>query len=213
MATDSPVSPAPEQIDGAQVTSKLRRLHHHAYPVADQEVTRHFMEDLLGIPLVAAWSEDVHDEGAEFNGMEFCHTFYELAVGSALAYFQMAPPYDKYFLIGKTNLMDHIALETDAATQEEIHQRLLADGVSHYIQDHGYVKSLYVDSPDGLMVEICADPSDVEEIKEIRRGDAHAALKRWLGGNHENNNLWRNRSGAPVIYDGEPLYKGPVYKS
>ena len=158
MATDSSVPSAPEQIDGAQTTSKLRRLHHHAYPVADQEVTRHFMEDLLGIPLVAAWTEDVHDEGAEFDGMEFCHTFYELADGSALAYFQMAPPYDKYFLIGKTNLMDHIALETDADTQEEIHQRLLADGVSHYIQDHGYVKSLYVDSPDGLMVEVCADP-------------------------------------------------------
>jgi hypothetical protein len=43
----------------------------------------------------------------------------------------MAPPYDKYFLIGKTNLMDHIALETDAGTREEIHQRLLAENVSH----------------------------------------------------------------------------------
>jgi hypothetical protein len=62
------------------------------------------------------------------------------------------------------------------------------------------------------MVEICADPDDVEEIKNVRRADAHSALKRWLGGNHENNNLWRNRSGDPVVYDGEPLYKGPLYK-
>lgn len=207
MTTDMTVTPAPEQVDGAQVTSKLRRLHHRAYPVADQEATRHFMEDLLGIPLVATWTEDVHDEAAEFNGMEFCHTFYELADGSAIAYFQMAPPYDKHFLIGKTNLMDHIALDTDAQTQEEIHQRLLAAGVSHYIQDHGYVTSMYVDSPDGLMVEICADPSDVDEIKEKRRGDAHSALKRWLGGNHENNNDWRNRSGPPIVFDGKILYQ------
>jgi glyoxylase I family protein len=212
MATDSSVSSVTQQLDGAQTPSKVRRLHHHAYPVADHEATRYFMEDLLGIPLVATWTEDVHGTGGEFDGMEFCHTFYELSDGSALAYFQMAPPYDKYFLIGKTNLMDHIALETDAVTQEEIHQRLLAAGVSHYIQDHGYVKSMYVDSPDGLMVEICADPDDVEEIKAVRRADAHGALKRWLGGNHENNNDWRNRSGDPVVYDGENLYKGPLYK-
>ena len=32
------------------------RLHHNAYVVKDQEANRRFLEDLLGIPLVATWS-------------------------------------------------------------------------------------------------------------------------------------------------------------
>ena len=35
--------------ESATKVSALRRLHHHAFPVADQEVTRQFMEDILEI--------------------------------------------------------------------------------------------------------------------------------------------------------------------
>src|SRR5438445_10969086 len=35
------------------------RLHHNAYVVRDQRVTRHFYEDLIGLPLVACWTERV----------------------------------------------------------------------------------------------------------------------------------------------------------
>jgi catechol 2,3-dioxygenase-like lactoylglutathione lyase family enzyme len=56
------------------------RLHHHAYAVKDQEVNRHFIEDILGIPLVATWCERVFfpDVGRE---VEFCHTFFEVKDG------------------------------------------------------------------------------------------------------------------------------------
>ena len=33
------------------------RLHHNAYVCADQEKTRHFYEDIVGLPLVATWIE------------------------------------------------------------------------------------------------------------------------------------------------------------
>ena len=33
------------------------RLHHNAYVCADQERTRHFYEDIVGLPLVATWIE------------------------------------------------------------------------------------------------------------------------------------------------------------
>ena len=65
------------------------RLHHHAYAVKDQEVNRHFIEDVLGIPLVATWCERVFfaDVGHE---VDYCHTFFEMADGGALAFFQYA---------------------------------------------------------------------------------------------------------------------------
>src|SRR6202041_440485 len=67
------------------------RLHHNAYVVKDQEANRQFLEDLLGIPLVATWCERMHraDLGRD---VDFCHTFFALADGGALAFFQFADP-------------------------------------------------------------------------------------------------------------------------
>ena len=123
------------------------------------------------------------------------------------AYFQFEEPHNQNYLIGMTNIFDHIALDTTPENQDAIHERLLAAGVAHYIQDHGYVKSLYVYSPDGLSVELCADPDDVEEIKAVRAADAHDSLKRWLAGDYTNNNHLRGRSGHPEMFDGRPLYQ------
>src|SRR5438128_7292859 len=74
----------------AQLLAELPlRLHHNAYVVKDHEANRRFLEDLLGIPLVAAWCEKTYraDLGRE---VEFCHTFFGLKDGGALAFFQFA---------------------------------------------------------------------------------------------------------------------------
>jgi catechol 2,3-dioxygenase-like lactoylglutathione lyase family enzyme len=65
------------------------RMHHHAYAVKDQEANRHFIEDILGIPLVATWCERTFrpEVGRE---VDYCHTFFEIADGGALAFFQYA---------------------------------------------------------------------------------------------------------------------------
>jgi glyoxylase I family protein len=65
-----------------------QRLHHHAFAVKDQEVNRQFIEDVLGIPLVATWCERMFNAtlGRE---VDYCHTFYEMADGSALAFFSI----------------------------------------------------------------------------------------------------------------------------
>jgi hypothetical protein len=70
-------------------SAPCRRLHHNAYVVKDHEANRRFLEDLLGIPLVATWCEKTYraDLGRE---VEFCHTFFALKDGGALAFFQFA---------------------------------------------------------------------------------------------------------------------------
>ena len=64
-----------------------QRLHHTAYVTKDQEATRAFYEDMLGFPLLATWSEADELFGAV---RVYCHTFFGLADGSALAFFQFA---------------------------------------------------------------------------------------------------------------------------
>jgi len=65
------------------------RLHHHAYVVKDQEKNRQFFEDILGIPLTATWCEK-HFNAWVGREVSFCHTFYSLGDGGALAFFSFA---------------------------------------------------------------------------------------------------------------------------
>ena len=53
-----------------------------------------------------------------------------------------------------------------------------------YVLEHGYCRSLYVKDPDGMICEFTVDHPDVEKINATRSKDAHAELKRWLGGNY-----------------------------
>ena len=183
---------------GTQLLSKLpSRLHHNAFVVRDHEVNRRFFEDVLGIPLVATWCEknfstEMHKE------IEFCHTFFGLADGSALAFFQFADPkmYERTQakVPAEIGRYDHIALKVDDATYDALKGRLDAAGEKFRETNHGYCKSIYVSSPDGLIVEFTQDPEDVAEIDAVRRGDAHRELTRWLAGDRHTNNELRGRA-------------------
>jgi len=73
----------------AQLAQLPLRLHHHAFVVKDQEVNRHFFEDILGLPLIATWCEKTFHPDFQ-REIFYCHTFYGLADGGALAFFQFA---------------------------------------------------------------------------------------------------------------------------
>ena len=172
------------------------RLHHSAFPVRDHERNRHFLEDVLGIPLVATWCERTYraDLGRE---VDFCHTFFGLADGGALAFFQFADP-EMYELTQakeppKVRSHYHIALKASDQTYEELKARLNAAGEPFRETDHGYCKSIYTQSPDGMILEFTCDPPDVGEIDAIRKADAHSELQRWLAGDRRVNNQLRHR--------------------
>ena len=171
------------------------RLHHHAYVVKDQEANRRFFEDVLGIPLVATWCEKSWraEIGRE---VAYCHTFFGLADGSALAFFQFADP-EVYALTQaekpKIGSHYHIALKVGDETFTELKRRLDRVGERFRETDHGYCKSIYTTTPDGMILEFTCDPTDAAEIDAIRRADAHSELARWLAGDHRINNELRHR--------------------
>ena len=170
-----------------------RRLHHNAYVTRDQEATRRFYEDVIGLPLMATWCEADELFGAE---RVYCHTFFGLGDGSALAFFQFANPEDQE-LFGPAmpdTPFTHIALACSAETQQQIQDRLVAAGYREpdtFALEHGYCRSLYVRDPNGLLVEFTVDHPDADRINGVRRGDAHKDLARWLAGDHTSNNTYR----------------------
>ena len=171
------------------------RLHHHAYVVKDQEANRRFFEDVLGIPLVATWCEKSWraEIGRE---VAYCHTFFGLADGSALAFFQFADP-EVYALTQaekpKIGSHYHIALKVGDETFTQLKRRLDRVGERFRETDHGYCKSIYTTTPDGMILEFTCDPADAAEIDAIRRADAHSELTRWVAGDHRTNNDLRPR--------------------
>jgi glyoxylase I family protein len=169
------------------------RLHHTAYVTKDQEATRAFYEGLIGLPLVATWSEADELFGAE---RVYCHTFFGLEDGSALAFFQFANKEDQ-------DLFDpallpspfrHIALKVSAELQDDIQGRLTDAGwkpEETFVLEHGYCRSLYTTDPNGMILEFTVDVDHADDISADRRPVAHEELRRWLAGDHTSNNTYR----------------------
>jgi len=166
-----------------------KRLHHTARVVRDQEATRKFYEDVLGMPLVVTWTEVGEFAEVPNEKVNYCHTFYALADGGALAFFQFAKPeiYEMYKAHVESGF-NHIALAVSREAQDELQARMEAAGYSVRVIDHGYCRSIYTSDPDQLTLEFASDPSNAARIAEAQGKSAHATLKRWLGGDHTSNN-------------------------
>lgn len=173
MAVDADTTPAhrPE-------TDRPNRLHHAAWFTLDSEATRHFYEDVLGIPLVATWCERGGD-------VEYVHTFFAMRDGGALAFFQYADPNAGPV---EPRTPGHLAFECSKQTQDALVARLEASGISAEINDHGYCRSLYVKDPNNLLLEFTVDHADIARINEQQRAHCHEDLARWLAGDRTPNN-------------------------
>lgn len=154
-------------------------LHHHACVVKDLNATYDFYTNVVGLPLVATWCE-------QLGGEPFCHAFFELEDGGCLAFFQFAN--EKLYEVNRkppeTSPFHHIALNGTYKMQDDIKARACERGFSASIIDHGYVRSLYLKDPDGHIIEITIDSHDAAEIRERAKSE----LDRWLGGDHSTNN-------------------------
>ena len=169
------------------------RLHHTAYVSKNLEATRQFYEDVIGLPLMATWCESDMLFGAERT---YCHCFFGLGDGGALAFFQFARPEDQELFGPKMpdTPFHHIALKVDEEAQKGIEQRLRAAGYQEpkmYVLEHGYCRSVYAVDPDGMIVEFTVDHPETDKINAKRKQDAHTELKRWLAGDHTSNNMFR----------------------
>ncbi len=177
----------------AQTNSLPIRLHHNAYVTRDQEKTRQFYEEIVGMPLVATWCESDELFG---KVRTYCHTFFGMADGGALAFFQFADPEDQEQFGPEmpASPFHHIALAVDAQTQAALEKRIAAAGIQPpdtFVLEHGYCRSVYVRDPNGLILEFTLDHPEADKIARTRRADAHRELERWLAGNHQSNNTYR----------------------
>lgn len=179
------------------MTGKLpNRLHHTAYVVKDLEKTRAFYEDVIGLPLIATYCEKDVLFGAE---RVYCHCFFGIGDGGALAFFQFADSKDQD-LFGPAipeSPFNHVALHVDRDVQDALEARIAAAGIEgSYVLEHGYCRSVYIKDPDGMILEFTVDEPAAVAQEADRRAVAHDELRRWLAGDHSNNNMFRHQEQA-----------------
>ncbi|MEZ5894031.1 MAG: VOC family protein [Parvularculaceae bacterium] len=169
------------------------RLHHTAYVTRDMEATRKFYEDVLGLPLVSTFCES----DVLFGKLRtYIHCFFAIGDGGALAFFQFANPEDQAEFGPKmpASPFHHVALNVDAETQRALEKRIADAGFKEpdtYVLEHGYCRSVYITDPNGMIVEFVLDNPEATVDADQWKADAHKELKRWLAGDHSNNNTYR----------------------
>ena len=153
----------------------IKGLHHAAYRCANSEDTRAFYEDFLELPLAGALKIAQTKTGRE---TEVLHTFYQLADGSHLAFFE-AP--DKPFEFKSQHDFDlHIALEVEPDYLRQMLQKGKDCGIdTRGVSDHGFIDSIYFRDPNGYVIELCAKKPGHDEHLKLDNQEARTLLEQW----------------------------------
>jgi len=153
----------------------VKGLHHNAYRCRDSEQTRAFYQDFLGLPLAGTLNLKTTMTGRQTATL---HTFYEMADGSYLAFFE-AP--DKAFEFKDQHDFDlHIALEVDHSVLEPMLEKGRAAGIeSRGISDHHFIHSVYFRDPNGYVIELAAKLENHDESMNPATNGARQILDDW----------------------------------
>jgi len=156
----------------------LKGLNHVAWRCVDAEQTRHFYEDLLGLPLAHTVQSDVVPSTGE--QAPYFHIFFEMGDGSYIAFFDICDGKGATVSSDMPPWVHHFAFEADSvADVVQMKVRLEQAGVEVLgITDHHFIHSIYFFDPNGLRLEITAR-TETREYMEKAKSEAHAALASW----------------------------------
>ncbi len=142
-------------------------LHHVAYTTRDTEATYDFYANKLGLRLL-------HTENHLLGDGYFRHFFFALGNGDALAFFEFNDigeeadyKTDITVSLGLPQWSNHIAFKLD--TLEELNakvEQLKAKGLDEIVKmDHSWCTSIYLNDPNGIMVEFCVTTNKNEFLQ------------------------------------------------
>ena len=156
----------------------IEQLHHFAYRCRDAEETRHFYEDLLGLPLYHIIQSDYVPSTGEY--CPYTHFFFRLRDGSFIAFFDLGDDVQPAPSPNTPAWVNHIAFRVDSVPAlEDTKARLQAHGIEVLgVTDHHIFKSIYFFDPNGIRLELAAQVADAEQMARESQ-TAHARLAAW----------------------------------
>ncbi|WP_255250129.1 VOC family protein [Polaromonas sp. AET17H-212] len=169
----------------------VQQLHHYAYRAKDAEETRHFYEDILGLPLYHIIQSDYVPSTGEY--CPYTHFFFRLQDGSFIAFFDLGNDEAALPSPNTPLWVNHISFRVDTvADLEAMKARLEADGIEVLgVTDHHIFKSIYFFDPNGVRLELTAQLADEFQMLEESK-TAHARLAEWTARKQQ----WRKDKAA-----------------
>ena len=172
----APQTPAPTATLPAPAA--IQQLHHYAYKARDAEETRHFYEDILGLPLYHIIQSDYVPSTGEY--CPYTHFFFRLQDGSFIAFFDLGDDVKPEPSPNTPLWVNHIAFRVNTVQElEDTKARLQAHGVEVLgVTNHHIFKSIYFFDPNGIRLELAAQMANEEQMAKDSTV-AHARLKDW----------------------------------
>ena len=169
--TPAPTAPLP-------APAAIQQLHHYAYKARDAEETRHFYEDILGLPLYHIIQSDYVPSTGEY--CPYTHFFFRLQDGSFIAFFDLGDDVKPEPSPNTPLWVNHIAFRVNTVQElEDTKARLQAHGVEVLgVTDHHIFKSIYFFDPNGIRLELAAQVANEEQMAKDSTV-AHGRLKEW----------------------------------
>ena len=169
----------------------IQQLHHYAYRAKDAEETRHFYEDILGLPLFHIIQSDIVPSTGEY--CPYTHFFFRLQDGSCIAFFDLG---DDQAALPSPNTplwVNHISFRVNTVQElEAMKTRLQAEGIEVLgITDHHIFKSIYFFDPNGVRLELTAQLADAAHMQK-ESSNVHATLAAWTARKQQ----WRAERAA-----------------
>ena len=124
-------------------------VHHLALVCSDVEATIRFYQELLGFPLVGMF------ENRDYPGSS--HFFFDIGNRNLLAFFDF-PGLALDRAVEAVGGVQHLALSVTRESFDQLRQRLDEAGVEYLGPDRGLDLSLYFKDPDGVQIELLAEP-------------------------------------------------------
>jgi len=156
----------------------IHQLHHYAYRAKDAEETRHFYEDILGLPLYHIIQSDVVPSTGEY--CPYTHFFFRLQDGSFIAFFDLGDDQAAEPSPNTPKWVNHISFRVDSIQAlQDMKARLEAHGVEVLgVTDHHIFHSIYFFDPNGVRLELTAQLADEFQMLQESK-TAHARLQEW----------------------------------
>ena len=169
----------------------IQQLHHYAYRAKDAEETRHFYEDILGLPLFHIIQSDIVPSTGEY--CPYTHFFFRLQDGSCIAFFDLG---DDQAALPSPNTplwVNHISFRVNTVQElEAMKTRLQAEGIEVLgITDHHIFKSIYFFDPNGVRLELTAQLADDAHMQK-ESSNVHVTLAAWTARKQQ----WRAERAA-----------------
>ena len=169
----------------------IQQLHHFAYKAKDAEETRHFYEDLLGLPLYHIIQSDHVPSTGEY--CPYTHFFFRLQDGSFIAFFDLGDDEAALPSPNTPKWVNHISFRVNTVQElEDTKTRLQAGGIEVLgVTDHHIFKSIYFFDPNGIRLELTAQLADAVQMHG-RKQDRPRPSGRMDGSAKQQ---WRARAG------------------